>query len=113
MIEQFFTWPVVVERKIGTNTHGPVFAAPDTVMCRVRMETRVVTTESGSEVTTVATASCAASTPTIPADSRATLPAALACNADGSPRKGVVAVESRHDAGLSLSYYQFQIAGGA
>lgn len=103
-----FTWPVVVERKIGTNTRGPVFEAPETVMCRVRMVSQVVRTESGEEVTTAATASSAPDTRPIPPGSRATLPDAL------SGRKGEVAVSGLHDIGIpEVSFYQFQITGGA
>ncbi|QPX62244.1 head-tail connector protein [Gordonia phage Lamberg] len=108
MIDQFFTWPVVVERRRGSNTRGPVFDAPTTVMCRVRMESRIATTESGDEVVTVATASCAASTAHIPIGSRVTLPDQL------SGRRGEVAVAGLHDAGIpAVAHYQFQITGGA
>ncbi|QFP96625.1 head-tail connector protein [Gordonia phage Denise] len=108
MIEQFFTWPVVVERRRGSNTRGAVFDPPTTVMCRVRMESQVATTESGEEVVTVATASCAASTAHIPIGSRVTLPDQL------SGRRGEVAVAGLHDAGIpAVAHYQFQITGGA
>ncbi|EAS0269365.1 hypothetical protein E7939_21980 [Salmonella enterica] len=103
-----FTWPVVVERKVGVNTRGAVFAEPTTVMCRVRMVSQVATTESGDEVVTVATASCHPDTPPIPIGSRATLPDAL------SGRKGSVAVAGLHDIGIpEAAFYQFQITGGA
>ncbi|QLF83820.1 head-to-tail stopper [Gordonia phage Moosehead] len=103
-----FTWPVVVERKIGVNTRGAVFAEPVTVMCRVRMVSQVATTEAGEEVVTAATASCAPNTLRIPVGSRATLPDAL------SGRKGEVAVEGLHDIGIpAAAFYQFQITGGA
>ncbi|UXE04984.1 head-to-tail stopper [Gordonia phage Lton] len=103
-----FTWPVVVERKIGANTRGPVFAEPATVMCRVRMNSQIVTTADGDEVVTAATASCAPDVQPIPPGSRATLPDAL------SGRKGEVATAGLHDIGVpEIAFYQFTITGGA
>lgn len=106
----FYTWPLLVERKTGTNGKGkPVYAAAVTVMCRVRMVAQVVTTADGQEVTTVAAASCSASTPRIPPGSRVTMPDAL------SGRPGEVAVEGLHDLQIprTPAFYQFQITGGA
>ncbi|QHB37239.1 head-to-tail stopper [Gordonia phage Gudmit] len=104
----FYTWPVVVERKIGSNTRGVVYGVPETVMCKVRMTSQVVSTADGSEVTISATASCAPDTAPIPPGSRATLPDAL------SGRKGEVATSGLHDIGRpEIAFYQFTIAGGA
>ncbi|UYL87771.1 head-to-tail stopper [Gordonia phage OneDirection] len=103
-----FTWPVIVERRRGTNTRGPVFDPPTTVLCRVRMVSQASTTEAGDEVVTVATASCHPDTPPIAIGSRVTLPDAL------SGRKGEVAVSGLHDIGIpAAAFYQFQITGGA
>ncbi|ROZ89009.1 hypothetical protein [Gordonia sp. OPL2] len=105
---RFYTWPLIVERKTGTDQRGnAVLAPPVTIKAKIRMVSEVVTTTDGKEVTTVATASMSADTPVIPTGSRVTLPEELS-----SARKGHVAAEGLHDLRIPRTprFYQIQIA---
>lgn len=107
-LARFFTWPLIVERKLGTNTRGDVYAPPETVMCRIRMVAQMVAGADGEEVTTMATASAAVDTERVPPGSRVTLPPEL------SGRTGKVASEGVHDMRIprTPAFYQMQITGG-
>jgi len=106
-LTRFYTQPVVVERYVGRTTKGPTYAAQVTELGKVRPEARLVTTSDGREVTTIATIQFSSTIAAIPAESRITLPAKF------GGRRGKVAAESLHDAGIGLAYYEIHVEGGA
>lgn len=102
-LAMFYTWPIVVERKIGQGAAGTVFAAPDgtdgTLKARVRAERKLVRSAQGQEVISEARVTLPVDTPIIPPGSRVTLPARW------SNRVALVIVEGLHDAGLPIAFY--------
>lgn len=110
-MERFYTWPLIVERKVGVDNRGnPAYGPETTEMCRIRMVSELVATSDGKEVTSRATASMSSTTAQIPVDSRVKLPPELS-----AARTGYVASEGLHDTRIPgvPAFYQIQIAGGA
>ncbi len=99
----FFTIPITVFRKIGDTASGSKFAAADaSLKGRVRNERKLVRNADGAEVVSEAGVSLPLNTPTIPVDTKVTLP-------DG--RTAFVLAEARHDSGLSFmpNYYSIDL----
>jgi hypothetical protein len=81
---------VTVERYLGSSAYGPRYAAPVALACLLEQETRVVRDLSGEEATSTSRLRAPLDTPTIPAESRVTLP-------DGD--QTTVIATLRHDGG--------------
>ena len=93
----FFTEPITVYRKTGHGAAGAIYAAPDrTLRGHVVNEQRVVRGADAAEIVSTARVNLPYGTPTIPPESKVTLP-------DG--RTVMVLGEQRHDGPPVLPRY--------
>lgn len=103
-LAEFWTRDIAIRRLIGTGPYGDRHAAPETLLCRLKHENRLVRDSSGEEVVSRSRASMPADTPTIPAGSLVQVPGETVW------RKTIG--ESRHQGGFDHSpdYYSIEIA---
>lgn len=104
MINVFWTRPLLVRRLVGTGPYGDKHADAETVLCRLKHETRTVRDTTGVEVVSKSRASMDIDTATIPAGSLVQAP--------GETSWSRTISEARHVGGFDHSpdYYSIEIA---
>lgn len=92
-INDFYAIDTLVERATGTGSFGTTYAPVETLAARVRYGARMIRNSNGEQVVSQAHITYPIDTPTIPVDSRISVPS-------HSTLTRTVIAEERHDTGM-------------
>lgn len=97
LLDMWWQWPLLVERKTGDGPEGPQFATGRVILGKITQKRKLVRTGPDSEVLSEARVSFPALTPLIPVGSLVTFPDAYGA------RRAEVLAEQLHHSGMDAT----------